>query len=830
MRRVLLNTSGAGKTRLVLEGLCFQWGLYFTCRSSVDNIGSSDIQNITGYKVDFGERPGYLRECGKFTRDVPLDHPERKALLDHNSEYADHFFQAAITARLLSFLIFLDAAQSSNRVDKNKLWTLVQIDTRLLAWDDKPFADLFSELTTVLCHAEPEMLRKETVHILAACLKHINSPTLYCVLDEAQTAAEMLPKAFSSASKTSPKHRPVLRTSLNQDVVADALSSTVGKAPNLQKGITDVGEPFSSADVRLHLEKYLSAAYIESIHGGELIRRACYWLTGRPRFTASYIEFLLHHGLISPHRVLTKYITHLTKFTPNDGEAWEQMEGELTCERYAPRPFDFERIEDSDISDLADAVQRLAYYRLTSGRLSFEEDGVMTNEQSTQLVQSGFARFPKPGSTSQEAVIDEPLAYLAAEYWIATRTVRTKRHDWYAKRFLTSTLPNTNGLELYVLSCLADIFSSYKLLSEIFTFSPRGRKTDLWTRRARLVTRWIDSSGENRFAPVCFPFQVEVEGGSLNRRLTSASNILGFCSQVKNPDTETGDSDLEWLRGYVNALFLLPLKNFGPDLIMCLQLEPLQGGIPVDELIWVKTDMPFSPKSNHDLVNNTAAALADLQVTFCPTPLNSADHMSMDIEGDTPMDTPMEDAESTRDEAMEGVKSSEPCEQYPLLRVICTFPAEPTPKDCDTILQENPFDSHDLAWLPFSSYEAIPGAHCLKRYKDANALSRQMKSEAGKAPPALQKTSDLYDALDPFAKKIVREELSQLKPMHQLASLDMTGAQEQQSTKGKVRNPKKYSFGPLPRPKNSLREWRKVLLRAAQTYQGMFGMTTDEFH
>ncbi|KAG5640724.1 hypothetical protein DXG03_007423, partial [Asterophora parasitica] len=364
--RLLLNTSGAGKTRLMLEGLCDEWGLYFTCRSGVDNIGSSDIQSITGFKSDLAEKYGYLQECGGFSREIPLDHSDRALLLTRNAQCTNRFFQAAITARILSFLLFLDAAQDHKEVPtqvKKKIWTLVQTNSQLLSWDDQPFSDLFSQLTAVLCHGDPEILRGATVEILNSCLEHIKANSLRCVIDEAQTAAETLPKAFHSTGEK-PKHRPVLRallakwmsfqlgfvitgTSLNRDIVADALSSTVGKQPGIQTGITDVGKLFGPSDVRLYLEKYLDPEDIQNIARGELVRRACYWLTGRPRFTASYIEYLLHHGLKNPHRVLTKYIDHLTKFTPNDGEAWERMEvTKLTWEvGYPPRPFDFERIQ-----------------------------------------------------------------------------------------------------------------------------------------------------------------------------------------------------------------------------------------------------------------------------------------------------------------------------------------------------------------------------------------------------------------------------------------------------------------------------------------------------
>jgi hypothetical protein len=41
--RLFVNTSGSGKTRLLLEGLCKHWGFYFTCVREREELGSRDL-------------------------------------------------------------------------------------------------------------------------------------------------------------------------------------------------------------------------------------------------------------------------------------------------------------------------------------------------------------------------------------------------------------------------------------------------------------------------------------------------------------------------------------------------------------------------------------------------------------------------------------------------------------------------------------------------------------------------------------------------------------------------------------------------------------------
>src|SRR6266478_2267874 len=43
--RLFVNTSGSGKTRILLDGLCKHWGFYVTCGHKSLDLGSSDLRD-----------------------------------------------------------------------------------------------------------------------------------------------------------------------------------------------------------------------------------------------------------------------------------------------------------------------------------------------------------------------------------------------------------------------------------------------------------------------------------------------------------------------------------------------------------------------------------------------------------------------------------------------------------------------------------------------------------------------------------------------------------------------------------------------------------------
>ncbi|KAG6872713.1 hypothetical protein C0995_007280 [Termitomyces sp. Mi166 len=541
---VLLNTAGAGKSRLVLEGLCINWGFYITCGTNdsqlFNEVGSSDIRQI------ISDQYGYLRAMG-LKKTIKTNET-----LSINNDCAERCFQATLCARLLVFVSYLRAL--STRPDKlrdaKKIWMLLQTRTALP--------------TRINC-------------FLAACLHNIASEDdIYCVIDEAQTAADTYKTAFRSDSGTI--DRPVLRamlsewkaynmktivtgTSLERDSIVEALGSSMGKRLSINSGITDTGAWAKEVDIRCYLGYYLPDSYLKTHSGEELVNRACYWLSGRPRFVAAFVQYIVDHNFQSYHRLLTRYITDITSFVPNDAQHWESDEPKLPLNNTFPVcPFDFIRATKLK-GTLLNAVQEISYKRLLSGDVDYP---YQCRTYDKDLVECGFARYPGVSEIDQAAIFDNPLAYLAAEQWITNQDQQN---------------PKSNGLEMYTALIIADIFENPTKLSRVFSFSDMGKDQGLANREARLVSCWYDKGGEFRVAEVFFPMHTPN-----NVHLRSPSNILGYRPGKNNPL-----HDLQWLRCEVNAPFLFSHQNFGPDLMFRLRLE--DSG----ELITVALQVKWKP-------------------------------------------------------------------------------------------------------------------------------------------------------------------------------------------------------------------------------------------
>ncbi|KAG6877596.1 hypothetical protein C0992_009614 [Termitomyces sp. T32_za158] len=186
---------------------------------------------------------------------------------------------------------------------------------------------------------------------------------IFCVIDEVQNAAHLFPGAFRGGP-TGKEPRPALRallkiwsigmrfvitgTSLNMKHIRDAISSTAGKyTGHVDNAITGTGSfIYKDEQINEYLKYYLPSWYLNSSIGKELSRRARYWLVGRPRFIASFVQYLILHDFQCCHQLLTSYIQAMTKFLPTDGTQWEQLEDQLPASpTEPPAPFNLEKGE-----------------------------------------------------------------------------------------------------------------------------------------------------------------------------------------------------------------------------------------------------------------------------------------------------------------------------------------------------------------------------------------------------------------------------------------------------------------------------------------------------
>ncbi|KAG6844459.1 hypothetical protein H0H87_006742 [Tephrocybe sp. NHM501043] len=644
----------------------------------------------------------------------------------YNGAISSRCFRSVMAARLLIFSCFLRAFLNCDKPvapsTLKKSWVFVQVDPSLLAIDEE-HSDLFMELTAILCTIQkPHALSELVAELLLICRSYVSlldpgfSGILHCVVDEAQTAAEAFPRAFRDG--TGSKDRPALRamifgwgnlrflhfvitgTSVNHDYIMEALSSAMGKYDTFQDGITDTG---STADkdhkIINYLEKYLPQHYLRTESGKELLSRAIYWLYGRPRFVAAYVQFVMDHNFRSYHRLLTKYIRYITRFVPTDALAWEENEDPIGVTKYPLCPFDFARAEKMHYL-LLDLVQKLTYERLMSGNLDFGLSMVLP-EKNIKLVECGFARFQGTMMQDSNPVIDEPLVYLAAEFWINMQgRIWNSRHDVFAQAIGNHTL-TANGLERYTALCLADAFKDYIPLSTFFTFANIGSFRGLSGRSARLVSCWYDTTNTFRFAPSSFPLESKIgpDGKTVLLGSMSPCHRIGY-----SPKDEGGDYD--WLTLKDRAPFLFPHTNFGPDLLFRLHLEgsnppqiitvALQVKLrsttedfpPSDILQAIRTCTPdfFWLNKNQKIFKNKTAA-------FNGDDIHTATIKALD-------DLP-------------GRFFPQEPNYHSILRCLFVYPAVPNQSTCQRILQvatQSASDSHELSVLPVTSIQKLSDA------------------------------------------------------------------------------------------------------------------------
>ena len=320
--RFLVNTSGSGKTRLLLEGLCENWGFYFTSLVDSSLLGSSDVQKSI---------QEYVPDSSNFRRVLPPSSASGyEAALKANREIASRIFRQIFLARLMIFNLFAETMSNYIKGKKNQLdgddfdphiykarWLLLQLQPSFVhpqVWD------VFDELSCKLSNASDSFINTTTKTLLSATRSYLSlvvqqpggpiTPPqmstvetaqipLFCVLDEAQYAASQHNSSFRSDQNGS--YRPILReivkawegqsfgqgvfmvvagTGISKDVVDQAMASAIMK-DSRYRWCSDTGA-FDLQDVQAHyLRKYLPQSLLQTEAGVRLLERVWYWLHGR---------------------------------------------------------------------------------------------------------------------------------------------------------------------------------------------------------------------------------------------------------------------------------------------------------------------------------------------------------------------------------------------------------------------------------------------------------------------------------------------------------------------------------------------------------------------
>ncbi|KAJ7133764.1 hypothetical protein C8R43DRAFT_894992, partial [Mycena crocata] len=590
--KFLINTSGSGKTRLVFEGLCRKWGIYFTAKRDTLGHGSQDLQNI----IDI-----ILGDASDFSPRLSTSSPQDFAKnLDQNRKIAQRQFKCLILARLSIFRMFLEtiervpASKRGSDDHYRKQWLQFQIQPSILGNTHDDITSLkhsgrISRSQLDLCieremryirsqlecsTPQTEMSDDEWDSDESSSGQTKSRFTLFVVVDEVQHAVEAHVDAFRSEPKNQGDQifpRPVFRemlhsvlgihrlvviaagTGVHAAVLKETMHSAVAK-PREYLPVYDIGAfegNLPTADVSAHLEyiaRFIPPELLKTPIFAALVARTCYWLRGRFRFTAGFICELLAAEYKHPHETLNEYIFQLTLPPKRQDLTFLDTLNSV-----------FSGFVATDGAQFIDKSARVNVSKPTITRIAVnfwlrsDQENINIAQFEAEFVQWGFARFLPSTLRSDHATasMDEPMALLALGQWMNAGFSETIYHRLTSLISLHSAR-GENALENYLAFCFTRLFNwGSRRLDEIFHF-PEG--VPAWAKQtARLVSLYRQDS------------QTELEESSVDW-WSRPSYSLGS-------NAHDADRTLQWLKHTVKAPICFPPNKFGPDILFTLRLE-----------------------------------------------------------------------------------------------------------------------------------------------------------------------------------------------------------------------------------------------------------------
>ncbi|KIL61574.1 hypothetical protein M378DRAFT_166683 [Amanita muscaria Koide BX008] len=661
---IFINTSGSGKTRLLLEGLCQHWGLYFTSHVDSSSLGSVDLERAIQSMTSCSD--------GMFRPVLPPDtSPDFRTLLASNEELAGRVFKRMFLARLLIFHLFIEAMKASTSSDNSftednvrdyrRKWLHFQLQPLFFNKISDPFHDLTHKLSAYLDSELQELTEEVLRHIrsaLSSCTTSTSSSgsiPLYCIIDESQFAAKEYTDAFRSKDM---ERRPVLRplvqtfrtltssldviilagTGLSQSDVHDTMTSGTMKESTYRQcydtGAFDgwEGKNGMSSWVKMFVPDWI----LEGPNGKRLEERMGYWLKGRHRFVAGYVTELLRHRYRQPIQLLDMYISQAIEPESREGVE-KKKQVKLDDIELEPRDtFNFKKLKkyEDKLEKFRDIIPLYVMRSIFPGPFGDDE----------QLwIEYGLGRLRKEQGAAR-VVFDEPLVVAAANRWLNAESDRS--YAYFARNIGSNeNRGSSNGFENYIVYCLHLIFGVEKgrKLKQVFTFHDRIPR---WAKkkRAKLVSVYVSSTGSLHVDPV------------KHAQFNGPSATLGTY-------TETAEETLAWLGHDSRTPFCFPCCNMGPDVIFVLELTN-------KKLIWVALQVKYSKSNGNKSLDKSTLEHAVRTVT--------PQHFFRDKNGaEFSPESRKNINQDTRKLLGELPDRCDDAGECSLLRVVASFPARP---------------------------------------------------------------------------------------------------------------------------------------------------------
>ncbi|KAL0569136.1 hypothetical protein V5O48_012837 [Marasmius crinis-equi] len=613
---ILLNTSGSGKTRTCFEALTQLWGLYFVCHTG-DKIGSNDLKSAMGLLDAKGN--GFTTVISSPAR-KPITTRARNLLLKNRS-IAGSLFSSVLLARLLILKLFLELTQEDKPKDVPiqtymRRWLVLQLQPTVPELPHIPdlFYALFLKIrTSGLSGDEVEDGIHSTMRAILSAISSLqvgsrakDQKSLFIIIDEAQEASCLHPKAFRCSNFERSNERPALRelvhvwrrvcndmrrgvsdqemvtiivtgTGLRTEEIEEALTSTTMK-PTKVAEINIIGAFEDRGVQEQYVRKYIPESILSHVVGQVLLDRIWHWLRGRYRFTAAYLALLIEHGFQQPNEVLNQFILSFAEFQPSDcpqdildleKDLWPLQNAQPRNSYGQP---DWGRLEQLKMDELLEVVKCCYVYLLTT------EIHPPLGTSDQKLLQFGFARIPeyttRQDINKKKPVMDEKLILCASAVWFNNKKGFTL-FRWISQNINYTAADGRNFFEFFLAFYFTLAFGGGARKQRVgnvfnlFEILPGGsHMVSLENRSATLVSIYSPKGGPaNRECTVQF---------GPNADILAMPGPIGF-----RTGNNSGRQLLTWLDHQGREAVCFPDMAMGPDLLFLLRLEE-----PV-EYLWV---------------------------------------------------------------------------------------------------------------------------------------------------------------------------------------------------------------------------------------------------
>ncbi|KAG6829215.1 hypothetical protein H0H92_005280 [Tricholoma furcatifolium] len=534
----LVNASATGKTRLLLEGLCKNWGFYITAQPDVLEAGTLHETLLAGIRREH-ELISPLPSASALSFDRTLA---------RNREIAKRRFSLVLISHLLVFKEFLSTAFGSLSDDHKHRWLVAQLWHKCLYYPRDMFQSILFALEWETSADIDKLLAEVLTDIGSLLPDPMKSDGLFFVIDEANSAIAPLwrlhPDDMGSypalkemievwKEKLAPLNIPITFVVAGTEIPFHYFPSS-SQEWSSWRWTSDTGAFDTSGAQRQYLASVLPVSFLETPSGQALVRRAWDWCGSRHRLTASLVQMLLEDDLVHPHGVFNRYIKELTMHETREADVFVALEG--LYKRFS-----------SSFSQLGNVIEVIG-----PGSLHFDRSKI-------ELVTTGVGEF-----------IDKDMKIIALDQrmliiGIASHLSRYDREE-HKQCSLTSFEDfctyfqdrwpdgDTYVARNYIAFALAHVFAEGRALNEVFTIPAPSTWIGESSESANLVVLRKDATGIVR----------ELVLDSL--ALHPSSPPLGFVAS-------TAEDVISWLNHERSAAFCFCPPECGAELIFVLKIK-----------------------------------------------------------------------------------------------------------------------------------------------------------------------------------------------------------------------------------------------------------------